>query len=347
MWNAPLDNTNALAVADVDGDGDVDVLTCNDLCDRLYFNGGTGHLAEVAGKWPPGTNHADSAEFADVDGDGDFDAVLGGGGARLFRNDGTGGFTEVPGAFFATNAVTFGVAVGDIDGDGDVDAVFGLNWATGLARTLRLFVNDGSGTFTEDLARFPGLDDYCSAVALADFDADGDLDLARSSNPALLLLNDGHGFFTQAPGVPPAIGYTFAMQACDTDGDRDLDLVCAQGLGHARVPVNTTRQLAWRTLPRIGAEQVLDLYGPKERAFRVIGAEEQRWIPMEPLGVLRIARRFKFTSQSGVLDAAGRAQVSWPVPLHAQLIGRSLYWQAWFAGPPALSNLEITTFLAL
>src|SRR5687768_17942613 len=82
------------------------------------------------------------------------------------------------------------VSVGDVDADGDLDLVL----AKGRHSPLRdrVLLNDGKGSFTaSDLG--PIADRTYSAV-LADFDGDGDLDVATSNDRPdikLVFLNDG------------------------------------------------------------------------------------------------------------------------------------------------------------
>ena len=67
---------------------------------------------------------------------------------------------------------TYAVALGDVDGDGDPDLVFGN------AQQNRLYLNDGTGIFTDaTAARMPSDSDRTEAVALGDVDGDGDADL--------------------------------------------------------------------------------------------------------------------------------------------------------------------------
>ena len=119
--------------------------------------------------------------------------------------------------------------VGDIDGDGDLDVVIVKN----LEGHLLWFENSGTPTdgklwqrhvITTDL---PGAYD----VAVADFDLDGDLDVAGSSwvlgNQFAWFENDGtpaHGEW-QKHMIENDVAETRTMRAADFDGDGDMDLL--------------------------------------------------------------------------------------------------------------------------
>ena len=83
--------------------------------------------------------------LGDLEGDGDLDAVTAHQleGTYAWINDGLGGF-EVVGPLLRSDG-DLSVAIGDVDGDGDLDLVVG-------ADQDRLYLNDGSGTFTEAAA---------------------------------------------------------------------------------------------------------------------------------------------------------------------------------------------------
>ncbi len=118
----------------------------------------------------------------------------------------------------------WGAAVGDFDGDGQADIVLASRRG---ARSLRNA--DGvlsPGPLLVDGSPAPP----AQAVAAADLDEDGDLDLflgTPSGSPDLLLWNDGAFGFT-ATALPASDGFTGTGSFADLDGDGRLDLFVAR-----------------------------------------------------------------------------------------------------------------------
>jgi hypothetical protein len=118
-----------------------------------------------------------------------------------------------------------GVALVDLDNDGDADLV-----CTGsITGETGLFINDGTGNFTQKLASGLPLLMNASGTTAADYDGDGDLDLHFTSMMELdqLFRNDGMLTFTDVTaeaGMLGAVGSGTGAAWSDFDGDGDIDL---------------------------------------------------------------------------------------------------------------------------
>ncbi len=257
------DTTYAVALGDVDGDGDLDLVLGNwQQQNRLYLNDGTGTFTDAtAARMPTIGAKTTAMALGDVDGDGDPDLVLGNyrHPSRLYLNDGTGTFTDATASRIPTHYdPTYAVALGDVDGDGDSDLVFGNDF-----RQNRLYLNDGTGTFTDaTTTRMPTDIDRTNVVVLGDVDGDGDPDLIFGNQPApsgstgrnQLYLNDGTGTFTDATAsrMPIDRDITSALALGDMDGDGDPDLVFSGGSLNTRFYLNDgTGTFTDATAPRM------------------------------------------------------------------------------------------------
>ncbi|GAB5559728.1 MAG: VCBS repeat-containing protein [Synoicihabitans sp.] len=174
----------------------------------------------------------------DVDGDGRVDLYIVNKVRpnQLYRQTADFKFADITDAAGVpgTAAWQTGATFADVDNDGDLDLYVCQFNAPNL-----LYINDGSGTFSEEAAnRGVGLVSSSVVGAFADYDRDGDLDLFVVTNvaaaairpdgePDYLFRNDGKGSFTdvtRAAGLPAesARGHSATWFDANDDGWPDL-----------------------------------------------------------------------------------------------------------------------------
>lgn len=227
-----------VALLDFDGDGDLDLYVTNGpgAANSLYANRleETGALrfedvAEAAGVAATAQDSTGVC-FGDLDNDGDPDLVVLGRSEpnRLFENLGDGTFRDATAESGLGESVLGHThcSVGDVDGDGllDLAVANSYDWSRREATLVepwehnhpnQLFVNRGGLRFRDasessgirDLNGFrPPRDGAATvtwALALVDYDQDGDLDLLQA---------DDQG------GVPPEAASRGLIQVLDNDG---------------------------------------------------------------------------------------------------------------------------------
>lgn len=193
-----------------------------------------------------------SSVLADLDGDGDLDLALGGMDGdlpwddfprdALLWNDGTGRFVFAPESTLPPRhgGGTWGtvdIEAGDVDGDGDIDLVMseiGPRYNGDAA--LQLFLNDGSGGFTDgtaglhaELENLYGSGSFVTWLSLADVDGDGDSDLLVSGNGYAnqVYENLGGGEFQRSAIFDEEFdtGSYHALVPGDVNGDGNQDVL--------------------------------------------------------------------------------------------------------------------------
>ncbi|MEO0478313.1 MAG: VCBS repeat-containing protein [Planctomycetota bacterium] len=117
----------------------------------------------------------------------------------------------------------------DLDSDGDLDLLVADQTSPGIS----VLENDGFGRFLDVTETRLGIDQVLGATfGIGDVDGDGDPDVvvvSRSLPQQTLLLNDGNGTLSEAPGTPlPFVKRQYReVVVFDADGDLDLDLFLA------------------------------------------------------------------------------------------------------------------------
>ena len=156
--------------------------------DHLYLNDGMGGFYDAAGLSPGLGDDALAnmgVSVADVDLDGDFDLYMSdrttpdGACNPLYLNNGDGTFADdsaLAAGIVADNS--WATVFFDADLDGDEDLFVGTT-TTAVSDENYFYVNQGDGTFTDETAAV-GLkvSGATRGGAVADYDGDGDLDLA-------------------------------------------------------------------------------------------------------------------------------------------------------------------------
>lgn len=220
------------AVGDFDGDGTIDsavTVSENFIAYRLHLLRGDGF-----GSFTQSTTSLTSTPGAvvagDFDGDADLDLVVGSGAVIptiALSNSGAGVFTDLGWSTYIGDANDF--EVGDLDLDGDLDVVAAAP-AYGLSSDhVRILLGNGTLSFTA----LPDLVESGppTALALADLDVDGNLDiLSVVTTHNTLRVRRGVGGAAYAPVVAIATGTApNDVVTIDVKGDGVLDVVTSAG----------------------------------------------------------------------------------------------------------------------
>jgi hypothetical protein len=249
--------------ADVNGDGDLDVVGASDGEGiRVFLGDGSGSWTAVP-THPATSGGYGDVSLGDVDGDGDVDIFAGSPGEgtgnpkglHVFRGDGSGGFSEITSSSnLPTNGRWRGVAEGDLNGDGNLDLAATNGY--GDAQGIHAFIGDGQGGFVDQSSGLPVNSDRDSNVVIADFNKDGNLDLAAggSAGVDVYLGNGGSGgamSWTQSSsGLPDGRFSGLSVADVDDDGRKDL-VVSAYGAGRGegvRFYRNVDKGSSWKSI---------------------------------------------------------------------------------------------------
>jgi VCBS repeat protein len=130
----------------------------------------------------------------------------------------------VPGAPIPLGGPSIWIATADFNGDAKTDIV-----AESREGKIAILLGSGSGRFAEATGSPVAAGAGPCAVAVADVDGDGNADLAvanSSSRDVSILLGDGAGGFSAAPGSPIWINSQepLGVTAADLNADGDVDL---------------------------------------------------------------------------------------------------------------------------
>lgn len=226
----------SLELFDVDGDGDLDLLTTNqgagqgDAYRPMYlFRNEEGALETVPSWQSAEASIQNDAAVGDIDDDGDLDiGVAKWVGFESAIHSNVDGTPETTPAWTAGSTEgDRGIEFADMDGDGDLDVVLGVD------DTLKIFRNEGDGTYTDvwTAAQTANHQD----LLVTDFNADGlpdIVDIDFSTGRADLYLNSPSFPATTPSWSYDAPGSGTALAAADVNGDGMPDLA----IGYSGTP---------------------------------------------------------------------------------------------------------------
>jgi hypothetical protein len=158
------------------------------------------------GKYPSGQSPS-SVKAADLDNDGDSDLVISqenfSNGFVVLKNQGKGQY-PAPVKYNSTKA-SLDIVVADFNKDGKKDVALTNSGTNFDGKTISVYFNQGGGIFGNATNYTVGT--YPVGIAAADFDNDGDADLAVANNRApggavSILVNNGTGAFAAAVNFP-------------------------------------------------------------------------------------------------------------------------------------------------
>ncbi len=179
-------------------------------------------------------------KFGDLNGDGYDDLVAGAGQYQGISKDAAGiwAYTwkvstsswEKNSTGLPTTGYFAGLDLGDVDDDGDLDIVVGgEGWSGSSIKGCRVYVNNGTaaGKINWDEETGPETNWYYDQVALADINADGDLDIVAGTkgNGIRVWIGDGSFSWTaKNTGLPTTLEYT-GVAVADMNKDGDMDII--------------------------------------------------------------------------------------------------------------------------
>lgn len=214
-----------LSISDVDGDDRLDVIatnTRNNAADVLLGRGDGAfdkRRAYALGPYPR------SVALGDLNGDGRPDIAAAGNGRSVAYNHGDGSFGQ---RVYPTLSFPEQVLVQDVTGDGHPDALVTSYWGNNLV----MLAGTPSGELLEPerISNDPdNVGGYSSPVVVADFDGDGQPEIAMFRLQTLTVYRRTPALRFEVLSSTPWSGYMTSLSLGDLNEDGKLDAVATEG----------------------------------------------------------------------------------------------------------------------
>lgn len=210
----------SIRLADFNNDGNLDAVLSADSCD-VFLGAGDGSFTASTGATP--FNSAYQVATGDFNGDGNQDVVSIGSQMQVAIGNGDGTFlaaTNLGATYVQPPGSHDMLKTADLNGDGFDDIVN----ANGT-NAVEVRLSNGDGSFQAPVSYGGGPNAQRDAVALADFDGDGTIDIAAmndGSSTISIYFNNGAGAFTSGGAFSVQTSRQFVAGDVDGDGDADL-----------------------------------------------------------------------------------------------------------------------------
>jgi FG-GAP-like repeat len=212
-----------IASADLNGDGKADLVVTDGIrSGYVVLGNGDGTFGSATAI--PLHNDPIGIAIADLNGDGILDlaiAIFGPsnnsqGEAAILMGVGDGTFAAP--VYYALTHNGLRLVAIDLNHDGKLDLAVAVQHFSNEKNALAVLLGNGDGTFQAAVTSVPG---SANDIAAADFNGDGNVDLALADGTVQVVLGNGDGTFQSPTSYSPG-GSTLATADLNHDGVPDL-----------------------------------------------------------------------------------------------------------------------------